>query len=172
MMDVHISYHEVAIRSNDNRNETIPGREDKEDDHSEEARWLRPSSFLYLVHICLYLYLYMFVNRKMQKNRCNVPGGGGGEVVQKLDHGCKDVCKAVGDDQTVHPSLLLSTNHNECCDVDNGGCDADLDAGVQVTSIFCLVDGSAADCHQGLLIITKEHCACNHPPFASKTLPE
>ena len=65
MMDVHISYHEVAIRSNDNRNETIPGREDKEDDHSEEARWLRPSSFLYLVHICLYLYL--FVNRQMQK---------------------------------------------------------------------------------------------------------
>ena len=62
-----ISYHEVAIKSNDDRNETIPGREDKEDDHCEEARWLRPSSFLYLVHICLYLYSYMFVNRQMQK---------------------------------------------------------------------------------------------------------
>ena len=34
--NVDDSNHEVAIRSNDNRNETVPGREGEEDDHGEQ----------------------------------------------------------------------------------------------------------------------------------------
>ena len=64
-----ISYHEVAIRNNDNRNETIPGSEDKEDDHSEEARRLRPSSFLYLssgAYLFVFVFVYIFVCEKFR----------------------------------------------------------------------------------------------------------
>ena len=89
-------------------------------------------------------------------------GPGGGYLDQQLDKGCEYVCKAVGHNQTVHPVLLLSTNHQNYSDVDNDGGDENLDAGIQVAPISGLIDGSGAHCNNGFLVTTEEQCGCRH----------